>query len=62
MLNKIKNIADMVSKGASTIDKIRRATSSDINERRSVYQGGYRQDARLRGLRPEFFTDPNTGE
>ena len=62
MLHRIRDVADMVSKGASTIDKIRRATSSDINERRSVYQGGYRQDGRLRGLRPEFFTDADTGE
>ena len=62
MLHRIRDVADMVSKGASTLDKIRRATSSDINERRSVYQGGYRQDGRLRGLRPEFFTDPDTGE
>ena len=62
MLHRIRDVADMVSKGASTLDKIRRAASSDINERRSVYQGGYRQDARLRGLRSEFFTDPDTGE
>ena len=62
MLHRIRDVADMVSKGASTIDKIRRAASSDVNERRSVYQSGYRQDGRLRGLRPEFFTNPDTGE
>ena len=51
MLQRIREVADMVSKGASTFDKMRRAMSSDPDERRSVYQSGYRRDGRLRGLR-----------